>query len=205
IAILTNGQTMKIQGGTSISKLDWQLKGMSIAPSYNETLIGYSIFAGLDYLDKQHYNLSTIIGMIRRGGKDELVLTDQYGELTGQKITERPTLDYLSINTMIDLKYTIKETASPFISFGPRFDYLVSSSKHFDGLDDIDELKSTSIGLMVGGGLKYDISNLQFGLRADYYLDFTRVADWTIENTGNGGEVTVNTFSINLIIGYRLK
>ena len=43
IAILTNGQTLKIQGGTSISKLDWQLKGMSVDPFYNETLIGYSI------------------------------------------------------------------------------------------------------------------------------------------------------------------
>ncbi len=205
MAILTNGQTLKIQGGTSISKLDWQLKGINIDPFYNETLIGYSIFAGLDYLDKQYYNLSTNIGVIRKGGKDEIALTDQNGELTGQTITEKPTLDYLSINTMIDFKYSIKETVTPFISFGPRIDYLMSSSKHFDSLKDIDELKSTSIGLILGGGLKYDISNLQFGLRADYYLDFTKVADWTIENTGNGGEVTVKTFTINLTIGYRLK
>lgn len=204
-AILLNGQTIKIQGGTSISTLDWKLKGINVDPFYNETLIGYSVFAGLDYFDKQYFNLSSNIGMIRKGGKDEIVLTDQSGELTGQAITEKPTLDYLSINTMIDLKYRIKETVSPFISFGPRFDYLVSSSKQFDSLEEIDELKSTSFGLILGGGLKYDISNLQFGLRADYYLDFTKVADWTIENTGNGGEVTVNTITINLTIGYRLK
>ncbi|NLD50204.1 MAG: PorT family protein [Clostridiaceae bacterium] len=205
IAIFTNGQTIKIQGGTSISKLDWKLKGTNIDPLYNETLIGYSIFAGLDYLDKQYFNLSTNLGMIRKGGKDEILLTDPYGELTGQTITEKPTLDYISINTMIDLKYRIKEIVTPFIGFGPRFDYLVSSSKHFDILEDIDELKSTSIGLILGGGLKYDISNLQFGLRADYYLDLTKIADWTFENTGNGGEVTVNSFTINLSIGYRLK
>ena len=205
IAILTNGQTIKIQGGTSISKLDWELKGINVDPFYKETLIGYSFFAGMDYFDKKYFNFSSNIGMIRKGGKDEIQLTDQYGELTGQTITEKPTLDYLSINTMIDLKYPIKEIVSPFISFGPRFDYLVSSSKHFDTLKEIDELKSTSIGLLLGGGLKYDISSLQFGLRADYYLDFTKVANWTIENTGNGGEVTVNTFTINLIIGYRLK
>lgn len=142
--------------------------------------------------------------MVRKGGKDEIQLTDIYGESMGL-VTEKPTLDYLSINTTIDLKYRIKETVSPFISFGPRFDYLVSSSKHFDSLKEIDELKSTSIGIILGGGLKYDISNLQFGLRADYYLDFTKVTDWTIENTGYGGEVTVNTFTINLTIGYRLK
>jgi opacity protein-like surface antigen len=143
--------------------------------------------------------------MIRKGGKDEVAFVDQDGEFTGQTITEKPTLDYLSINTTIDLKYRIKETVTPFISFGPRFDYLVSSSKHFDSLEKIDELKKTSFGLILGGGVKYDISNLQFGLRADYYLDFTKVADWTITNTGNVGEVTVNTFTINFTIGYRLK
>ncbi|HBZ67986.1 MAG TPA: hypothetical protein DEO70_14220 [Bacteroidales bacterium] len=205
IAILSNGQTIKIQGGTSVSKLDWQMKGMITNSFYNETMIGYSIFAGVDYLDKQYYNLSTNIGMIRKGGKGEIALVDQYGELTGQTITEKPTLDYLSINTMIELKYRIKETVTPFISFGPRFDYLVSHSSHLYSLEDIDELKSISVGLIFGGGLKYDISNLQFGLRADYYLDFTKIADWSIESTGNNGEVTVNTFTLNLTIGYRLK
>lgn len=88
--------------------------------------------------------------MIRKGGKDEFALMDQNGVLTGQTITEKATLDYLSINTMIDLKYRIKEIVSPFISIGPRFDYLVISSKHFDSLKEIDELKRISIGLILG-------------------------------------------------------
>jgi hypothetical protein len=84
-------------------------------------------------------------------------------------------------------------------------DYLVNYSKTFDGLNEIDELNSISIGLIFGGGLKYDISNLQVGLRTDYYLDFTNVADWYIKNTGIGGKVSVNTMTITLTIGYRLK
>ncbi len=204
-AILTNGQTLKIQGGTSFSKLDWQLKGLKIDPFYNETLIGYSFFAGLDYLDKQYFNLSSNIGVIRKGGKDKIEISDQDGEFTGQTTTEKPTLDYLSVNTMLDLKYTIKEKVSPFVSFGPRMDYLIRSSKHFDDIEKIDELNSTSIGLILGGGLKYNISNLQFGLRADYYLDFTNVANWTIENSVNSGEINVNTYTINLTMGYKLK
>ncbi len=205
IAILANGQTLKIQGGTSISKLDWQLEGIILAPLYTEALIGYSIFAGLDYLENQYYNLSTSVGMIRRGGRGEFAQVNPHGEFTGQIITDKSTLDYLSINTMIDLKYRIKEMVSPFISFGPRLDYLVNSSWHFDDLKEIDGLKRASYGLILGGGLKYDISDFQFGLRADYYLDFTKVADWTIESTGISGEVKVNTFTINLIIGYRLR
>jgi len=204
-AIFAHGQTIKIQGGTSFSTLDWQLKGINIDPFFNETLIGYSVFAGVDYFDKKYFNLSSNIGMIRKGGKDEMQLTFADGELTGKTITEKPTLDYLSINTAIDLKYRFKEKIAPFISIGPRIDFLVNYSKEFDGLEELDGLQKYAIGMILGGGLKYDISNLQFGLRADYYFDFTKVADWTIESTGNGGEVTVNTFAINLTIGYRLK
>jgi len=205
LTILTNGQVLKVQGGTSISNLDWNLNWSDIGSFYTETLVGYSFFAGIDYFDKQYFNLSSNIGLIRKGGKAEVTPVDQNGEPTGETIIDKPILDYLSINTTVDIKYRIKETITPFISFGPRLDYLVNSSEQFDGLKEFDELNSTSAGLLLGGGIKYDISKIQFGLRADYYLDFTKVADWTIENTENIGEVTVNTFTINLSLGFRLK
>ena len=203
ITIFANGQIVKVQGGTSISKLDWNLDGFYWG-LFDETLIGYSLFAGIDYFDKQYFNLSSNIGVVRKGGEEEFQFTDQLG-LPAQTLIEKATLDYLSINTTIDFKYRIKETIFPYISFGPRFDYLLNSNKHFDALNELDILKNTSIGLILGGGLKYEISNLQFGLRADYYLDFTKVADWTVENSGNVGKISVNTFTINLSIGYRLK
>ena len=210
VAIFANGQIVKIQGGTSISKLNWDLLSVGAHLPYNETLIGYSIFAGVDYFNKQFFNLSSNIGMIRKGGQEELQLNDPSGSYL-RTITEKATLDYLSINTTIDLKYPIKETISPFISVGPRFEYLLSNSKHFDILDD-GSLNSVSIGLILGAGVKYDISNLQLGLRADYYLDFTKIADWTIQYGGYGIEnstkrvgISANTFTVNLTVGYRLK
>ena len=203
ITIFANGQIVKVQGGTSISEIDWKLNGFN-SGLFNEKLIGYSIFAGIDYFDKQCFNLSSNIGVIRTGGKNKIQFTDQ-SALPIQALIEKATLDYLSINTTIDFKYRMKKTIFPFISFGPRFDYLLNSSKYFDVLDEFGGLKSISIGLILGAGIKYDISNLQIGLRADYYLNFTKVADWTIENSGDGGKISVNTFTINLSIGYRLK
>ncbi len=205
IAILANGQTIKVQGGTSISKLDWELNGMNVDPLYDEAFIGYSFFVGLDYPDLKYFNLSSNIGFIRKGGKDELQLINENGQLMGQSITDKATLDYLSVNTSIEFKYEIKEKLSPFISLGPRLDYLLSNSKQFDVLVKLDELNKISTGFIVGGGLKYEISSLQLGLRADYYLDFTPIADWTIEETGKSGEIKSNTFTLNLIFGYKLK
>ncbi|WP_159521443.1 outer membrane beta-barrel protein [Sunxiuqinia indica] len=193
-AILLNGQTIKIQGGTSISKLDWQ----NANQQDNKKLIGHAVFAGLDYFDKQYFNLSSNIGLIRKGGEYDI----NFG--SDEVASGKPILDYLSINTTIDFKYSIKEKFAPFISMGPRVDFLVDR-RDFYALEGLGQLKDTSFGLILGGGLRYDISNLQFGLRADYYLDFTKVADWTIESTGNSGEVSVNTFTINLTIGYKLK
>jgi len=202
-AILTYGQTVKIQGGTSISNLDWKLKGVDVAPFLDENLIGYSVFAGVEYLDKKHFNLSSNIGLIRKGGKEEVNLFSEDGYV--EKYIEKQTLDYLSINTTIDLKHQIKENITPFVSVGPRFDYLINNSKRFDELKEIGALKDTSIGLILGGGLKYDVSNIQLGLRIDYYLDFTKIADWTYENTDSGVEVSSNTFTIGLSVGYVLK
>ena len=207
IAIFANGQTVKIQGGTSMSTLDCQYKGFYVDSPWDETLIGYSIFAGIDYLDKPYFNLSSNIGMIRKGGKGAIPLTD-YGGITMRNFTDKPTLDYLSLNTTIDFKYRIRETVTPFIGIGPRFDYLLNNSKHFDELKELGEFNDISFGLILGGGLKYDISDFQIGLRADYYLDFPKykkIVDWTIEDTGMGGKISIKTFTVNLSIGYRLK
>jgi opacity protein-like surface antigen len=204
ITIFVHGQTVKIQAGTSISNLDYKLKGIDVA-FFEKPLIGYSLFAGIDYFDKQYFNLSSNMGMIRKGGKADIPLMD-IGVNVLADLTEKATLDYLSINTTMDFKYPVKETISPFISFGPRFDYLLHSSRFFDTLSEVAAIKKSSFGLILGGGLKYDLSNLQFGLRADYYLDFSKkIADWTFDNPGTGGSISVNTFTINLTIGYRLK
>jgi len=204
IISLSFGQMVKIQAGPSFSELDWKINGTTVGSLYNKTLVGYSVFAGIDYLDKKDWNLSSNIGLLRKGGKQEFQLTNTDGMPTGKSIIEKAAIDYLSINTMIDLKYTIHETFCPFVSFGPQFGYIVGASKEFDGLKKNNWLHKTSYGLLLGGGLKYTISKIQMGLRADYYYDFTKVADWTTKVLNGGGTITSKTTSISLIIGYKL-
>lgn len=201
---LTFGQTIKFQGGISISNLDWTFTMEKLGPLYNETLIGYSIFMGADYLDKKYFNLSSNIGMIRKGGKGEVQLSDHNGILLGQTIIDKAALDYLSLNTTFDVKYKIKELVAPFISVGPRVDYLFNWSNQFDGLEEINKLNKISAGLILGAGLRFDVSNMELGLRADYYLDFTKVAEWTGDLPNFSGEIKTNTFTLNLTIGYKL-
>ena len=180
------GQVLKIQSGISISTIDIQTSGSSDnLTQENKRLVGYSFFVGMDYLQHKNFNLSSNIGMLRKGGQSMLYTNWGYGQ--GIKAT----LDYLSLNTTCDFQFPIEDKVMPFISFGPRVDVL---------LNPISEYNKLNYGLLLGGGLKYDINKkLQLGLRADYYLNFK-----DISKTGQTRTVSDKTFTTNLVLGYRL-
>ncbi|MBV5281073.1 MAG: outer membrane beta-barrel protein [Paludibacter sp.] len=186
VTVLSFGQTLKIQSGVSISNIYIQTSGASDNLTQdNKRLVGYSFSVGLDYLQHKNFNLSSNIGMLRKGGQALLYSTWGYGQ--GIKAT----LDYLSLNTTCDFQFPIEDKITPYISFGPRVDVL---------LNPISEYSSFNYGLLLGGGLKYPLSDkLQLGLRADYYLNLR-----DISKTGQARTVSDKTFTTNLVLGYRL-
>jgi len=186
ISVLSFGQILNIQSGVSISNIDIQTSGSSDNLTQdNKRLVGYSFFVGMDYLQHKNFNLSSNIGMLRKGG--QALLYSNWGY--GQGISA--SLDYLSLNTTCDFQIPIEDKVMPFISFGPRVDLL---------LNPISEYNKFNYGLLLGCGLKYDINNkLQLGLRADYYLNFK-----DISKTGQARTVSDKTFTTNLVLGYRL-
>jgi hypothetical protein len=198
ITILTNGQTIKIQTGTSLSNLAWSNSDIH---AYEKTLTGYSFFAGTDFLNKKYFNLSSNIGFLRKGGKGGAIIYDINGNPVGET-SEKAKFDYFSFNSTIDLKYPIKDKINPFISFGPRFDYLLSyyNNEMIKMVDKMDGLEKCNIGLILGTGFYYDFTKFQFGLLADYYFNFKNIADWPVVL-----EFADKTFTINLTIGYKLE
>lgn len=199
--LLLKGQTIDIQSGVSLSSTNWSAGSLNLE-SGKKNHIGYSIFAGCDYFDKTYFNLASHIGLVQKGGFE----IDPYapnGELT-EISTLTGRLNYLSINTTFELKYPIKDKIKPFISFGPHFDYLISHDNIYDDLEKIDALNVYNWGLILGGGIKYDLQRFRIGLRSDYFLNFMKIAKWEASENNTGGEVTDRTFTINFTIGYRL-
>lgn len=194
-------QVINVQTGTSLSTLNWKLEDGTII--FNNRMIGYSAFLGADYMDNRNVNLSSNIGWIRKGGRDKILYTNEYGVGAGT-VDQDATLDYISANTTVDLKYPIQDKIIPFISVGPRIDFLVAHNSYFDVIKDANELKSVSFGLLLGVGVKYDLSDFQFGLRADYCMNFTKIADWSSETNRIAGQINDKTLLINLTFGYKL-
>ena len=131
-------------------------------------------------------SLKTKSLVISKGGKENE--QTQNGILTGNVI-----MNYFSVNTALDLKFPIKDKFIPYLSFGPRFD-----NSLFDN-NILSNFKSTSIGLIFGGGLKFDLNKYQLGLRYDYYQDFTKLVDTY------GISRYQRAFDINMTLGYKLK
>lgn len=201
IGILTQGQTFNFQAGISFSTLDMTVKNPTENSYYDQTLMGYSFLLGWEYLDKKYYNLTSNIGLINKGGKDDFSYINFNGDELGY-ITLRETLDYFCINTTFDLKYPTK-TITPFISIGPRIDFLLRNTALFDELDKITKLNKTAVGLIIGGGIKYEVYKLQFGIRTDYLVELRKICSWTIYNTDISGELATKTSVISLTIGYK--
>ncbi len=199
---ITFGQTLKIQTGVSISKLDWLISENGTR-YFDETLIGNTFFVGVEYLEKKHLNLSSNIGYLRKGGKDNIVFTDING-ITRENNTEKAKLDYFSINTTIDFKYPINEKIIPFVSIGPRIDYLVGYPDVLEGINEMNELNKVNYGFILGGGLRYKFEKIRIGLRADYYLNFNKIAEWPAQTNNLGGKINDKTLLINLSVGYKL-
>jgi hypothetical protein len=211
ISGLTYGQILKIQTGVAISSLHARSEFMgNVFTKQYDPLIGNSLFLGLEYLDKKYYSLSTNIGYLRKGSTEEYQQVNQAGEWV--KKERKQALDYVSINTMVDIKYPLQEKIIPFISLGPRIDYLLDDT--YDGLminEGINEdtgLNSFNYGMLLGGGITYDVSKFKIGLRSDYYLNAKQVVERPEHVTSAGGysryDVKDKTYTVNLIFGFKL-
>jgi hypothetical protein len=117
----------------------------------------------------------------------EQVETDEMG-MRIQDVSANTRLDYLSIPLLVKIKYP-HEKATPFIAFGPRFDYLINTAKgEFEFTnntmtdDFADYLKDSAIGASISGGVQIPTARkCDVILEFRYNLDFTDSADAPLE------------------------
>jgi hypothetical protein len=185
---LTFCQTINFQAGTSMSSIKSKVSNLCSCefPIYNKNIVGYSVSGGVNYMEKKYFNLSSNIGMISKGGRD-------FVNNEGETMKKYLFINYITINTSIDFKYPIADKFIPYLSFGPRFD-ISPFDPHYN-----NEYKMILFGLNLGGGIKYDLTKYQIGLRYDYYQNFTHLSN-TI-----GIKRDQHAFDINMTFGYKLE
>ena len=59
-------------------------------------------------------------------------------------------------------------------------------------------LNVINLGMLLGGGFTYKISQLQVGIRSDYNINFNKICN------KDNVTITDNTFTVQMTIGYSL-
>jgi hypothetical protein len=206
IFFTSQGQTIFLKFGPSFSKVTWTTYLINQNDVETKTIVGVDFLAGINYLNFKYFYLSSGIGYIQKGSTEN-VSFDSYEFFRNWTQTATTRLHYATINTTFNVRYPIKNFIEPYISVGPRFDYLFAQSQkgEVDQKPKRPDLNTISYGLLFGGGINFSVKRILFGIDFDYYFDLTDVVDKKSAST-NGQTYTYynSTFAINLLIGLKL-
>ncbi|HAY70551.1 MAG TPA: hypothetical protein DCX89_01545 [Saprospirales bacterium] len=172
----SNAQTIQFQAGTSFSSLK-HLDSYQNTILSSEILVAHAFMAGLEYINSHHFNVSSNVGIIRKGGLYKLNMINEWGEPSGFRY-DRCTLDVMTFNTLLEYKYPVKDILVPFISIGPRVDYLLVYDSFFDIFNEVTTLSSFNAGVSLGAGIKYQFPGYIIGIRSDYFYNMGTIASW---------------------------
>ncbi|MCX6303513.1 MAG: outer membrane beta-barrel protein [Bacteroidetes bacterium] len=197
-------QTLNLRFGASVSNLNW-VNSASVDQVFNKNNIGFDLLLGLDYLDHTYFNLSTNLGYVQKGGAGSLLNTS-FQSPEGFTETDVSTkLNYVTVNTLFEVKVPVKNLVVPFIHVGPRVDYLVSYTQSYNLFEHFtldDQLHKTIYGVIGGAGIDFRIKRFKVGVVFDYYWNFNKLVDYT-NDFDNYNQVYDRTFTLNLQVGYK--
>lgn len=168
----TKAQTIRMDNGVSFSSIRDNV--------FQEKIYPYHFSFGLDYLNKKFFYLSSDIGYVRKGGQfiasvveegnDGVFKTDVY-------------LDYITVNTLANVKYDFTNKIAGYIGIGPRIDFklhrkYVSEDKELYQVfsENAPDVKKISAGLKCKMGINCRLSSRFWaGIYFSYLPSFTKV------------------------------
>ena len=179
-------QVIKVENGIAVTT--GRLKGTSLG-----TMYPYQMSIGIDYWDHSWFDLSSNVGYIRKGSKDDIEMrhsseeTPYYGDFILYA-------DYITLNTTFRLKRNVRRETY-YIGVGPRLDF--KTKEHFTtGLDtEGEDFNSVLYGLKCEAGFNYTINKIQVGVNASYLPSFNKQIN----------EIRERTFTFGISVGYILN
>lgn len=190
-------QTINFQGGVSISNLHSVLYP-TVYTFLGHTRVDPSFSIGMEYLEKKYWSISSNVGYVRKGGNEPGSNTDSLGRpIPITNLSE--TFDYVSINTLFNLKYPLKGNWEPYISLGPHADFMTSHNHTFYYFDFPNVLNKRCYGMVYAVGIRHAFSHVLVGLRAEHLVDLTPLV-----HLGDETNYTHTRF-LSATIGYRFR
>jgi len=151
----------------------------------------YAIFIGVDYFKHSFYELSSEIGYITKGGKEEWFDNMNYVNV---KINEK--FNYLNVNTTFRIIYR-KSNYNVYAGIGPKVDFLVSDDKFQDPIYRDYEISKVNFGAKSEIGFKLNVYEvLNVGMNCSYLFDFNKFGKSDYSSLKN------NALIVSISVGY---
>lgn len=200
-------QVVKVENGLSLS---W-MKGDNL----ENKLSAYSVMLGCDYLEHDWFYLSSEIGYIKKGGKDNVYdrfyEEDNYASVGYAGIKSK--LNYLHINTSFRVKHSF-DKLTIYAGIAPTIDFLLKekSNTKFEDKEYKEDFNANKVvlGIKPEIGVFYDINKIRISLNVSYLRNITHIAKIGelnyphFEEKNRQGYINNNTLLMSVGIGYRL-
>lgn len=197
-------QTLRLNLGPSVSKLDWLYYDGQISEKYYENpRLGYLLSAGLEYLEHKYFSVSSDILMYSCGGKNSSeVKTDPFRNLGPEKISA----SYLALGSAFNFN-PINNKFKVQLSVGPRIEYMIIGSKKapYDIIDYSHGLNKFNYGITGGLGLYYDLNKYIVGVNAQYLYKVKKLAEEPTYYNLFAVDATEQVMVFGFSFGYRFK
>lgn len=198
------GQVIRVDGGVAFSKL--KAMGIPINSFYDDAIRPFQMSVGLEYYDKEWFNLSSSIGYLRKGGSMDLDISDNVGDVP-ERVKYHDYIDYLTVNTLFNIKRSVRRETY-YVGVGPRLDFKLGASNSSSQTPELMEpgmkdARAVVFGLKCELGFWYDLSeHYRIGANFSYLPSFTKT--WVSPAEGSKMKMGDRTFTLGLSLGYRL-
>ena len=167
-----NAQTIKTYGlKLAVTSADQDFDYTAFAPT-TKRRIGFNASVFVEWLDLPFFSIVTQVEYAQRGRGVELILTGPSGPEEIGRITLYDRLDYLSIPLFAKITFPTG-TISPYLSLGPRLDFLLGYKSELNSSSIYDNFRKTNVGGTVGIGAEIvNLLPIRLTLEVRYNLDF---------------------------------
>jgi hypothetical protein len=184
VPALSPAQTLKINAGATMSTII-PPEVTRIPTGVKNVLIGSIASIGVDYTETKWGFLSSNIGFVQKGRRNEVIYTDALGNEINTA-TVRIRYNYATLSTTMNFKLS-QSSLIPFFSIGPRVDYLLNQKDFYDPKE-----MQFAFGLNGGFGLLKRFNKIELGAKIDYLLNLAKLPK---DRTG----------AIQVFYGYKFK
>ena len=203
------GQTLHLNLGASLSKLDWTYLdltqfGIVEEHQYHDPLQSFAVSAELEYFEHDYYSISSNIMFYKSGGK---YAEDEFDKFYVFQSPSEIAASYLSLGSSFNM-YPVNKKFKVRISAGPRVDYIFNSADNqpYTWIAESDGLSKLNFGITLGAGLYYQLNDFIIGCNAQYLQRIRKLADVTPTRFDTGGvEATEKVGLFFISLGYRLN